>query len=185
MSHHYPPNQGPYGGYGPPPAPTPPPPRKRKTGKVIAGIAGGVVLLGIIVSATSDPKDTSSDDARTTDTAPAVQEPKEKTEEQPKAVEEDKPAATEADRFEACVSDKGTPTEKAAVKHVTKVSGVEDFNNILDAPDVFTDFTGGLMGSDTGQAKLVASAFASCYESENGLVTIYGSDGDMIANGKF
>ncbi|MER5916789.1 hypothetical protein ABT124_42100 [Streptomyces sp. NPDC001982] len=88
---------------------------------------------------------------------------------------------SQAEQFQACVAKSGTPTEKAAVKHVTKVTGTDKRNDILDSAEVYTDFTGGFMSDNQGDAKLIASAFTSCYESKNGLVTVYGKDGDMIA----
>ncbi len=92
---------------------------------------------------------------------------------------------TQAEEFTDCVSKTGTPTEKVAVKHVTKVTGADRRNDILDNAEIYTDFTGGFMSSNGGDAKLIASAFTSCYESDNGLVTVYGEDGEMIANANF
>jgi len=92
---------------------------------------------------------------------------------------------TQVEEFTDCVDKTGTATEKAAVKHVTKVTGADKQNNILDSAEVFTDFTGGIVGPHQGEGKLIATAFTSCYESDNGLVTVYGEDGEMIANGKF
>ncbi|MFD5652300.1 hypothetical protein [Streptomyces sp. NPDC127039] len=98
-----------------------------------------------------------------------------------KAVEK----ASQAERFKAFVQKNGTPKEKDAVSHVTKVQGADEQNDILDAADVYTDFTGGIMGSGTGPAKLIASAFADWKDSENGLVTIYDADGELLGNGQF
>ncbi|GLW46962.1 hypothetical protein Stsp02_26240 [Streptomyces sp. NBRC 14336] len=92
---------------------------------------------------------------------------------------------TQAEEFTDCVNRTGTPTEKAAAKHVVKVTGADKRNDILDNAEVYTDFTGGFMSSNAGDAKLIASAFTSCYESDNGLVTVYGEDGEMIANANF
>ncbi|MGW3723563.1 hypothetical protein [Streptomyces sp. NPDC000851] len=77
------------------------------------------------------------------------------------------------------------PRSKEAVKHVTKVTGADKRNDILDAPEVFTDFTGGLVGPHAGEGKLIASAFTSCYESDNGLVTVYDKDGEILANANY
>ncbi|WP_193783015.1 hypothetical protein [Streptomyces sp. E5N91] len=98
-----------------------------------------------------------------------------------KAVEK----ASQAEQFKAFVQKNGTPKEKDAVSHVTKVQGADEQNDILDAADVYTDFTGGIMGSGTGPAKLIASAFADWKDSENGLVTIYDADGELLGNGQF
>ncbi|MET9989370.1 hypothetical protein ABZ061_07360 [Streptomyces mutabilis] len=100
---------------------------------------------------------------------------------------EDKAAekASQADQFKDFVQKNGTPSEKEAVSHVTKVQGAEEQNDILDAADVYTDFTGGIMGEGTGPAKLIASAFADWKQSENGLVTVYDADGELLGNGNF
>ncbi|MFG2473618.1 hypothetical protein [Streptomyces fagopyri] len=94
-------------------------------------------------------------------------------------------AGSQAADFQSCVNKNGTATEKAAVRHVTKVTGADKRNNILDAPEVFTDFGGGLTGPHQGEGKLIASAFSSCYESDNGLVTVYDKTGEILANGTF
>lgn len=98
-----------------------------------------------------------------------------------KAVEK----ASQAEQFKAFVREHGTPKEKDAVSHVTKVQGADEQNDILDAADVYTDFTGGIMGEGMGPAKLLASAFADWKDSENGLVTIYDADGELLGNGQF
>ncbi|MFF4927374.1 hypothetical protein ACFY2H_00415 [Streptomyces griseofuscus] len=92
---------------------------------------------------------------------------------------------TETERFKALVRDHGTTGEKAAVEHVTKVQVKSKMNNILDTAEVFTDFSGGMMGSDSGQCNLIASAFADAYTSENGLVSVNGEDGKLICTGNF
>ncbi|MEU3683033.1 hypothetical protein AB0E99_19140 [Streptomyces sp. NPDC030592] len=98
-----------------------------------------------------------------------------------KAVEK----ASQAEQFKAFVQKNGSPNEKDAVSHVTKVQGADEQNDILDAANVYTDFTGGIMGEGTGPAKLIASAFADWKDSENGLVTIYDADGELLGNGQF
>lgn len=92
---------------------------------------------------------------------------------------------SQADRFKAFVNKNGTPQEKEAVAHVTKVQGAEKQNDILDSVDIHTDFTGGLLGEGTGPAKLIASAFADWKHSKNGLVTVYDANGDLLGNGNF
>ncbi|MCX5082219.1 hypothetical protein [Streptomyces sp. NBC_00401] len=93
--------------------------------------------------------------------------------------------ASQAEQFKAFVAKNGTPKEKAAVTHVLKVQGADQQNDILDSADVYTDFTGGLMGEGSGPSKLIASAFADWKDSKNGLVTVYDADGEVITNGNF
>ncbi|WP_330236143.1 hypothetical protein [Streptomyces sp. NBC_00566] len=166
--------------WGPPPQP----PKKTGAGKIIGlgclGIIGLFVLIGIIaaVAGGSDSDEGSKKPAATVGSTPKGEPGK----------KDDKPAEatkSQAQQFQACVAKTGTPTERAAVKHVTKVTGADKRNDVLDAAEVYTDFKGGLMSADAGQAKLIASAFTSCYKSDNGLVTVYGSDGDMMANANY
>ncbi|MFB7714463.1 hypothetical protein [Streptomyces sp. NPDC056105] len=96
-----------------------------------------------------------------------------------------KAKASQAEQFKAFVAKNGTPKEKAAVTHVLKVQGADQQNDILDSADVYTDFTGGLMGEGSGPSKLIASAFADWKDSKNGLVTVYDADGEVITNGNF
>ncbi|TDT24478.1 hypothetical protein EV562_11892 [Streptomyces sp. BK208] len=98
-----------------------------------------------------------------------------------KAVEK----ASQAEQFKTFVKKNGSANEQDAVSHVTKVQGADEQNDILDAADVYTDFTGGIMGEGSGPAKLIASAFADWKDSENGLVTIYDADGELLGNGQF
>ncbi len=96
-----------------------------------------------------------------------------------------KATATQAERFEAFVEKNGTTTEKEAVRHVTKVQGADEQNDIMDTAEVFTDYSGGMMGTHAEDGKLIASAFADWRSSENGLVTVYGGDGEILSNGNF
>ncbi|MFC7511057.1 hypothetical protein ACFQV4_10790 [Streptomyces thermocarboxydus] len=83
------------------------------------------------------------------------------------------------------MEENGTAQEKEAVAHVIKVQGADEQNDILDTADIYTDFTGGIMGEGSGPAKLIASAFADWKQSENGLVTVYDADGELLGNGQF
>ncbi|MFH8695059.1 hypothetical protein [Streptomyces sp. KS_5] len=204
MSQQYPQQPG----YGPPQQPTQPgygypqqpgwggpppqPPKKRSIGKIL-GITGavlvGLIVIGAIAGGGDDSTDKSNKDkavAATSNKPKAAEEPaaEEPAKEEP-AKEEPAADKSQAEQFKACVAKSGTDSEKAAVGHVTKVTGTDKTNDILDAAEVFTDYKGGFLSENAGDAKLIASAFASCYESKNGLVTIYGSDGDMIANGNY
>ncbi|MFI1734511.1 hypothetical protein ACH40E_35935 [Streptomyces acidicola] len=174
-------------GYGQPPF-QPQPPKKSSAGKVIGfgclGVVALFVLIGIVgalASSGGDSTDSSRDKAVAAPSTPKTEQSKEAPAEKA-PVDEKK---SQAEEFKACVAKSGTDTEKKAVQHVTKVTGADKQNDILDAAEVFTDFTGGFMSENQGDAKLIASAFTSCYESENGLVTVYGEDGDMIANANF
>ncbi|MFD3614443.1 hypothetical protein ACFWWT_04170 [Streptomyces sp. NPDC058676] len=194
----YPPQQPGWGGpqqpgYGPPPW-QPPPPKKSKAGKIIGfgclGLVGLFVLLGIVGAIAGGGSDTdSSGSSEAKPVASAPKDDKPAADDAPKGDEpaKEEPAAekSQAEKFQACVAKNGTATEKAAVKHVTKVTGADKRNDILDAPEVFTDFSGGLMGPHQGEGKLIASAFGSCYESDNGLVTVYDKDGELLANANY
>ncbi|MET8168794.1 hypothetical protein ABZT34_31845 [Streptomyces sp. NPDC005329] len=180
----YPQQQYPQPGYG---APMPQPPKKRGVGKIVGlgclGVVGLFVIIGIAASAGGgDSTDTSKKDKAVAATSAS---PKADAGKDTPAKEEAPAEKTQAEEFQACVAKTGTPTEKAAIKHVTKVTGADKRNDILDAPEVFTDYSGGLMGPHQGQGKLIASAFTSCYESDNGLVTVYDKDGEILANANY
>ncbi|MER6183037.1 hypothetical protein [Streptomyces sp. NPDC001652] len=198
MSQHYPnpPQQPDWGqqptqpGYGYPQQPgypQPQPPKKRKTGKILGIIAAsfvGLIVIGAIAGGGEDAKDSSSKDKAVTATS-GKPEPAAGQKDAEPAKEEPAEDKSQAEEFKDCVAKSGTAGEKKAVGHVTKVTGADKKNDILDSAEVFTDYTGGFMSANNGEAKLIASAFASCYESENGLVTVYGSDGDIISNGNY
>ncbi|MGA5565441.1 hypothetical protein ACPCUV_30325 [Streptomyces platensis] len=192
---HQPPNQ--YGMYAPPP------PKKMSTGAKVGigcgGVFGALVLLGIIGAAlgggdsgTSAEKPAKAAAApaperATGKAAPAEAKPEKKPEakrDEPEEKPEPAPKSP-ADQFKAFVAKHGSPNEKAALGHVTKVQGAEELNDILDSVDIYTDFTGGLMGPHQSEGKLIASAFADWKESKNGLVTVYDVKGEILSNGNF
>ncbi|MFE3887073.1 hypothetical protein ACFXPQ_29920 [Streptomyces lydicus] len=199
MNQQYPDQPGqrppmPVGMYAPPP-----PPKKRsaaaKMGIGCGGAFGALVLIGVIAAAMGGSDATTRADGPAkpgkTAAAPAKEQakedakaagvkPKEKSKEKPEAA-----PASPADRFKAFVVKHGSANEKAAIGHVTKVQGAEEQNDILDSVDVYTDFTGGLLGPHQSEGKLIASAFADWKTSRNGLVTIYDAKGEMLANGNF
>lgn len=197
----YPQQQPPTGQqWGPPPGqqyPSAPygPPRPPKQGMgagaivaiVLGSIFAFIVLIGIIGAvaggADTDSKSDSKAAPSSAASEPAAKPASKPTTEAP--VAEAPKEQSKADQFKAFVAKNGTDAEKAAVKHVIKVQGADEANNILDTADVYTDFTGGFMSKDANKAKLIASAFADWKHSKNGLVTIYGSDGDLISNGKY
>ncbi|MET8893448.1 hypothetical protein [Streptomyces albogriseolus] len=166
--------------------------------KIALGAVVGIVVIGA-VSANAGDSDTGSGDKGAS--ASADRQPggakdagvgagadagqnNEKAEKTEKAEKAEK-KASQAEQFKAFVEENGTAQEKEAVSHVTKVQGADEQNDILDTADVWTDFTGGIMGEGTGPAKLIASAFADWKQSENGLVTVYDADGELLGNGQF
>ncbi|MFF9486818.1 hypothetical protein [Streptomyces sp. NPDC014676] len=154
--------------------------------KIALGAVVGIVVIGA-ASANSGDSDGGSGDKGTS--ASAEQQ---SGGTKPDGASDAKPAedkgtekASQAEQFKAFVQKNGTPQEKDAASHITKVQGADEQNDILDAADVYTDFTGGIMGEGTGPAKLIASAFADWKQSDNGLVTVYDADGEIIGNGSF
>ncbi|CAM5351277.1 putative protein OS=Streptomyces tendae OX=1932 GN=GUR47_27775 PE=4 SV=1 [Streptomyces tendae] len=161
--------------------------------KIALGAVVGIAVIGALSANAGDGDDDTKGDSRTsagsretaggaktdgdakTDGASGVKPAEDKATEK----------ASQAEQFQAFVRKNGTPGEKDAVAHVTKVQGADEQNDILDAADVYTDFTGGIMGEGTGPAKLIASAFADWKDSENGLVTVYDADGELLGNGQF
>ncbi|WP_414507164.1 hypothetical protein [Streptomyces sp. NEAU-L66] len=179
----------------------PPPPKKMGAGAKIGigcgGAFGALVLIGVIAAAMGggDTGTQAENKPGKTATAPAKERAKERVkgsaepaEAKPEEKPEEKPKAaprSPADRFKAFVTKNGSANEKAAIGHVTKVQGAEEQNDILDSVDIYTDFTGGLMGPHQSEGKLIASAFADWKDSKNGLVTVYDVKGELLANGNF
>ncbi|TLS40371.1 hypothetical protein FE633_41910 [Streptomyces montanus] len=163
--------------------------------KVGLGAVVGIVVLGVVsANAGNDAGDgdgggTASADKRSSASSDAGSGSAKTVEDKGSgdkgAADKGTEKASQADQFKAFVNKNGTAKEKDAVSHVTKVQGADEQNDILDAADVYTDFTGGLLGKGTGPAKLIASAFADWKHSENGLVTVYDADGEMLGNGNF
>jgi len=197
------PGQQPYmgapGGYSGAPIP---PQRKSWTGRhtalaIIGGLFGFlfllVVIIGVVASGDSDPSSTASDTVATSPSDASDAKPAKEAGTEPDAPAKEateKPAPkkkelTQADEFKAFIAEHGTPAEKAAAKHIVKVQGADSDNGILDAADVYTDYAGGLMGPHQGDGKLLASAFADWKDSDNGLVTVYDKDGELLSNGNY
>ncbi|MFE6754299.1 hypothetical protein ACFVDQ_11905 [Streptomyces sp. NPDC057684] len=161
--------------------------------KVALGAVVGIVVIGV-VSANSGDNGDGGNGGKGGDTSAAADknaggsgDKAGKADGAAKSDAGDKGAskASQAEQFKAFVAKNGTPKEKAAVAHVLKVQGADQQNDILDSADVYTDFTGGLMGEGSGPSKLIASAFADWKDSKNGLVTVYDADGEIITNGNF
>lgn len=192
MSQQYPTNpnqpQQPYQG-GPAPYQPPQEPKKswvaRHKGLTITGgILGFFIIVGIAAGGGDTESSTSGKPSDKAAVAP--KEPAKGADAKPADKPADKPKElSQADQFKAFVVKNGTASEKAAVKHVTKVQGADKQNDMLDTASVYTDFAGGLMGPHQGEGKLLASAFADWKTSENGLVTVYDKDGELLSNGNF
>jgi hypothetical protein len=161
--------------------------------KVALGAVVGLVVIGAVSANAGDGSGDGRSDSRTSagsgeqsggakaDGAGGTDGKADAKPAEDKAVEK----ASQAEQFKAFVKKNGTTAEQDAVSHVTKVQGAEEQNDILDAADVYTDFTGGIMGEGTGPANLIASAFADWKQSENGLVTVYDAEGELLGNGEF
>ncbi|MET8667298.1 hypothetical protein [Streptomyces tendae] len=150
--------------------------------KIALGAVVGIAVIGALSANAGDGDGDAKSDNRTS--ASAGEKTGGASEAKP-AEDKAEEKASQAEQFKAFVQKNGTPKEKDAVSHVTKVQGADEQNDILDAADVYTDFTGGIMGEGTGPAKLIASSFADWKDSENGLVTIYDADGELLGNGQF
>lgn len=152
--------------------------------KILTGILGVVAFIVIVSVAASG----GSDDSKKSDTtaaAPDKPAAKAKTDDRPATEPAPKKDLSQADQFRAFVNKNGTPTEKALVGHVTKVQGADSNNDVLDSADVYTDFSGGMMGPHQADGKLLASAFADWKNSKNGLVTVYDAKGEILSNGNY
>jgi hypothetical protein len=161
--------------------------------KIALGAVVGIVVIGAVSANSGDTEGGSADKGSSasaqqqsggakSDTKSDKSDAKSDT---ASAEDEGAEKASQAEQFKAFVRKNGTSAEKEAVAHVTKVQGADEQNDILDSADVFTDFTGGLMGEGSGPAKLIASAFADWKQSDNGLVTVYDAEGELLGNGNF
>ncbi|WP_327329369.1 MULTISPECIES: hypothetical protein [unclassified Streptomyces] len=191
MSQQYPQNQqhpyqgGPAAHPGGPVPPQQPQPKKSwfARHKVLTALGGVFAFFMVLAIATSGGDvDKGSGTAATAPQKQASADAVEAADDKPA---EEKRKLSQADRFKAFVAENGTAAEKAAAEHVTKVQGADGSNGILDAADVYTDFTGGMTGPHQGEGKLLASAFADWKDSENGLVTVYDEGGEILSNGNY
>lgn len=142
--------------------------RKWSVRVVTALVAMFLAAIGVVGCKT----ETTTGEANTKSTSSAVAE--EKAEKQ-----------STADKFKSWVVENGLPTEKSAVKHVTKVQHESGW---LNQADVYTDMTGGMFSdSANNQARLIASAWADYKQTHDssGLVTVYNVNGEMITNGNY
>ncbi|MGW8375752.1 hypothetical protein [Streptomyces sp. ODS28] len=156
------------------PFPPQPPQKKSGAGKKVGLGCLGVVAVCVLIGIGSAAMSGGGEDGDATASTSEAKDAGQKAEKQ-----------SQADQFKAYVSKNGSPAEKKAVAHVTKVQGAGEQNDVLDAADIYTDYAGGLTGAHTGEGKLLASAFADWKDSENGLVTVYDKDGEILSNGNF
>lgn len=180
MSQQYP--QQPHAYY----PPQPQAPKKKKRGCLYA-VIGAAVFVVIIVAASSNGSKGTSDTPASPATSHKAADPQAPKDPKPSSDPQD---SAPIDAFKAYAKKNGTPTESAAVSHVTKVQGADGKNDLLDTADVYTNYTGGLTGGHAGDANLIASAFADWQasrgkDSKNGLVTVYDASGDLLGNGKY
>ncbi|MFF9265834.1 hypothetical protein [Streptomyces longwoodensis] len=147
--------------------------------------AAAVLALAAFATACNDDETQSGSENTTAASAPASAPAS------AKAPAKKESTASVADQLKEFTAKHGTAQEKAAVAHVTKVQGADQKNDILDAPEIHTNYTGDLMDTDaTGGAKLIASVFADFQkergkDSKNGLVTVYNASGSVIGNGQY
>ncbi|MFC8707172.1 hypothetical protein ACFUIV_34035 [Streptomyces anulatus] len=185
------PHQGAPGGF--PGGPVPPPKQswvaRHKVLTIVGSVFAFLIVVGIAAGGGDDSADTKADTVATApDKADAKPAAPAKDKEAEKPASEDGPVPkklSQADEFKVFINENGTAAEKAAAKHIVKVQGADSDNGILDSADVYTDYPGGMMGPHQGDGKLLASAFADWKDSENGLVTIYDKDGELLSNGNY
>lgn len=157
----------------------------KKSTKIVLGTVAGFVLIGGCGAAMSG----SDTEAKPNDRAavqPSDNAGKETASSTSRPKETEKPKS-QADDFRACIQKTGMVAEKTGGTHVTKVLGAAQGETIALA-EVWTNYTGGLMGGDAPKGKVLASAFASCYKSadgKSGLVTVYDVNGEILANGNY
>ncbi|WP_328982431.1 hypothetical protein OG258_43195 [Streptomyces mirabilis] len=176
-------------GYPPPPLPQ----KKRSKAKMGCLGCGGILAAAIVIGGIAAAVGSGSGDSSPSAANSAASADSPKASGAAKTTGSSKTAAprqSTADAFKAYVKEHESAKTRAAVAHVTKVQGADKNNDILDTADIYTDYTGDLLSADTGNAKLLASAFADFQSSrgkssKNGLVTVYNADGDLLSNGKY
>ncbi|MER5396969.1 hypothetical protein [Streptomyces sp. NPDC002599] len=166
--------------------PQPPvPPKKRSKAKLgCFGVLAVIVICGI-ASAAGSGSDSSSSGTTSAGSSKGAGSSQGSVSSKNAA-----PRQSTVDAFKAYVKKHESAKTQEAATHITKVQGADKNNDILDTADIYTDYTGGLASADTGNAKLLASAFADFQasrgkDSKNGLVTVYNADGDLLSNGKY
>ncbi|PAZ17628.1 hypothetical protein CLM62_01495 [Streptomyces sp. SA15] len=154
---------------------------------------GGILAAALIIGGIAAAVGSGSGDSSSSAASSAASAGSPKATGSSKATGPSKTAAPQqstVDAFKAYVKKHESAKTREAAAHVTKVQGADENNDILDTADIYTDYTGGLASPDTGNAKLLASAFADFQSSrgkasKNGLVTVYNADGDILSNGNY
>lgn len=147
-----------------------------RTAVTVVGVGAALGIIGGLASSGGDEK---TEKPNTTISVPSPSATKSPA---PKKTEAKK---TQAQELQACIAASGTPAEKTAAKHITKVTGVGEGS--IQMVEIFTDYAGSLMTGDAPKGKVLASAFSSCHQSKSGksLVTVYNKDGEILSNGNF
>lgn len=166
--------------------PAPVPPKKRSKAMLgclgCGGVLAAVIVIGGIAAVVGSGSGVPSSSTRSSSASSSS----------PKDTGSAKsaPQQSAVDAFKAYVRVHESAKTREAVAHVTKIQGANENNDILDAADIYTDYTGDLTSADAGNAKLLASAFTDFQSdrgkaSKNGLVTVYNADGDILSNGNY
>ncbi|MEU7056746.1 hypothetical protein [Streptomyces sp. NPDC046197] len=182
-------------GYPQQPAyPQPPSPQKKRSKAKLGCLGcGGVLAAAIVIGGIAAAVGSGSGDSSSSAASSAASTGSAKGGHSSKGTGSSKTAAPQqstVDAFKAYVKKHESAKTREAATHVTKVQGADKNNDILDTADIYTDYTGDLASADTGNAKLLVSAFADFQAgrgkaSKNGLVTVYNADGDILSNGNY
>ncbi|MFJ9360770.1 hypothetical protein [Streptomyces mirabilis] len=164
-----------------------PPQKKRSKAKLGCLGCGGILAAVIVIGGIGAAMGSGSGDSSSSAASSAASAGSSKATNSSKAAA---PQQSTVDAFKAYVKEHESAKTREAATHVTKVQGADKNNDILDTADIYTDYTGDLTSADTGNAKLLASAFADFQagrgkDSKNGLVTVYNADGDILSNGHY
>ncbi|MFF2846663.1 hypothetical protein ACFVT5_10050 [Streptomyces sp. NPDC058001] len=153
--------------------------------KLALGAVVGITIIGAVSCSAAD--DSAKDDKSSSVTSGSDGQAKDKKDDKKAedAADKGEKKGSQADQFKDFVNKNGTAKEKEAAGHITKIQGAEEQNDILDSVDIYTDYTGGIMGKGQAPSQLIASSFADWKTSKNGLVTVYDADGEMLGNGNF
>lgn len=145
-------------------------------------LASGVAVIVVATAVGSAGADKSSDAKPSPTVAAAPKAPTKESKTEGDTVPQ--PPLKSLEGFRACIQQKGMVADKTASTHVTRLSNMDDWNGILDNPKIWTNYVGGL-AAHAAEGNVLASVFAECYSSTNGLVTVYDADGHVMGTGQF